>query len=85
LKDIKEVPPSPRLLTLIIFCMILMSVSIFFMRRVLVNYRDTLELFQVFLSDFKETPRSRVAKKYLVDDPIIEEDEEEFTTLTTES
>ena len=28
------------------------------------------------MSEFKETPRTKVAKKYLKDDPIMEEDEE---------
>jgi hypothetical protein len=41
-----------------------------------------LELFQIFLRDFKETPRSRVAKKFVVDDPIIEEDEDQCTVTT---
>jgi hypothetical protein len=59
------------------------SVFLFFTRRVIINYRDTLELFQVYLSDFKETPRSRVAKKFLVDDPIIEVDEEYENYHTT--
>ena len=32
------------------------------------------------MSEFKETPRTKVAKKYLKDDPIMEDDEENRTS-----
>jgi hypothetical protein len=31
----------------------------------------------MFLKDFKETPRSKLVNKYLVDDPIIEDNDED--------
>ena len=46
-------------------------------------YRESLELFQIFLKDFKETPRSRLAKKFVVDDPILEEDEDRYSMMST--
>jgi hypothetical protein len=60
--------------------MVIISVFIFYVRRVIINYRTSLELFQIFLKDFKETPRTKMAKKYLKDDPILEDDTESDTT-----
>ena len=60
--------------------MIALSILGYYTRRVVINYRNALELYQVCLSEFKETPRTKVAKKYLKDDPIMECDNESMTT-----
>ena len=57
--------------------MISVTTILFFTLKVLRTYRSKLELFQIFLRDFKETPRSRLVKKFLVEDPIMEDEEGE--------
>jgi hypothetical protein len=54
--------------------MVILGLVTFYSRKIVVNFRTSLELYQIFLSKFKETPRTKVVKKYLVDDPILEED-----------
>lgn len=48
----------------------------FYLRMTIINYRSTLEVYQAFMGQFKETPRTKIVKKYLVDDPILEASEE---------
>jgi len=61
--------------------MIILSVITFYSRKIIVNFRTCLELYQIFLSKFEETPRTKVVKKYLVDDPILEDEEESRSSL----
>lgn len=61
---------------MITFCIVLsiaFAAFYYFSRRAVIRYRKTVELYQTFMSQFKETPRSKIVKKYLVDDPIMEE------------
>lgn len=71
------IKPRPRLIAFCITGIVVMSLLMFYSRKVLINYRDALEIFQMFLKDFKETPRSKLVNKYLVDDPIIEDNDED--------
>lgn len=77
----KILKANPRLL-LIILCVVFMiglSILAYYNLKVVVNYRRALELYQVCLSEFKETPRTKLAKKYLKDDPIMEDEDENMS------
>lgn len=65
------------------FCGLLMLGALLlglYSRSLIMNYRRTLEVYQAFMAQFKETPRSKIIKKYLVDDPIQETSEENNPT-----
>ena len=72
-----NIKPRPRLIAFCISGAFGISLLIYYARKLLINYRDALEIFQMFLKDFKETPRSRLVNKYLVDDPILEDNDED--------
>jgi hypothetical protein len=56
--------------------MVTLTTYAYFVRKCVLGYINALELYQVFMQEFKETPRTKVAKKYVIDDPIIEDEDE---------
>lgn len=82
MEKILEANPKILLIIICIIFMIGLSILAYYNTKVVVNYRRALELYQVCLSEFKETPRTKVAKKYLKDDPIME-DEDEYMSRNT--
>jgi hypothetical protein len=68
-----------------IFLTVTFATFFYFSRRAVIRYRKTLELYQTFMSQFKETPRSKIVKKYLVDDPIMEEVSDDCRSMSASS
>ena len=85
LNYVRESSPETLLVVFCLVCMVSICVFSFYSRKVVINYRNALDLYQVFTSEFKETPRTKVAKKYLKDDPILEDDDEELVSDAIQS